>query len=143
MFYNRRKFLQFAFSIYISLLLIVSIIPSGGSFNEDRFFFLQFELRLDYILHFCAFFGFFVLLWLLTVLKTPVTISDFRKLFFVAVLLSTGTEIIQSFLPYRTFNPLDLLSNLSGVLLGAIFFRLHQIFISNKLIKKKIKHNNV
>jgi glycopeptide antibiotics resistance protein len=122
MLYNQRKTIQIIFIIYCSILVLVSAIPWGGKFNSERIDMGQFNLRLDYLLHSCAFLGFYILLWFISISKLSVPSSLFRKVFILSIILSIVTEVIQLLIPYRTFNPLDLISNLSGIILGAACF---------------------
>ena len=121
------KLVKIVFVAYYVFLLIISVIPSAGDFDKQKVGILDFELRLDYFLHFCAYFGFFVLLLLQDMLKKTKPSFAFWSVFIATALLASGTEIIQFFLPYRSYNPLDMLSNLSGIVFGAFIYWIYQL----------------
>lgn len=72
-------------------------------------------MRLDYLMHFGVYFplGFFLN-------KSSLSIQYY---FFVLLLLvvTAVPEALQLFVPYRTFNPIDLMFNLLGAVLGFLF----------------------
>jgi len=132
---NQRKLIQIIYIIYCGLLLFISIIPSGANFNIEKIDLWQLSLRLDYFLHFSAYFGFYILLWLLCILNLSVPAFFFKWLIIVSLLLSVCTELIQLLLPYRTFNPFDLLSNISGIILGTAFFLIYKYLFRKKALR--------
>ncbi len=84
-------------------------------------------------MHFCSF-----------LVCTPIYLIEIRKgsLIFsqnsiLKYLLIVGGsailfECIQYFLPYRTFNPMDLISNLTGAIIGAIIISFFIPSLNNK-----------
>lgn len=106
------------FLLWLAILLLINTIPLGDSANRvlkgTRLVF-----RLDYLAHsltFLTFFGIFLLARLngqLVFVTRPV-------LKYVAVVIPAAIlfELIQYQLPYRSFNPLDLIFNLAGAVLG-------------------------
>ena len=138
---NLKKTFPIIFIIYASLLLIVSVLPSFGELNKTKVE-LLFELRFDYFIHFCAYLGFYILL-IISIISHQITFTshNFRKIFIITLFLAAGTEIIQLFLSYRTFNPFDILSNLLGIAIGALlywfFVKIKIKHPDNKIIAKK------
>lgn len=106
------------FWIWLAILLLINTIPLGDSANRvlkgTRFVF-----RLDYLVHsltFLAFSGIFLLARLngqLVFVTRPVL-----KYVVVVIPAAILFELIQYLLPYRSFNPLDLIYNLAGTVLG-------------------------
>jgi len=94
--------------------------PFPGKIEMDGF-----EIRLDYIIHFSAYF-ILVLLYLLWLgIKGP----GKKILFFLLSVLggfviSSLIEGIQIFIPGRMYNPVDILYNCVGVTTGVLFFYL-------------------
>jgi len=106
------------FWLWLLLLLILSIIPSRGAILDgEREFSAGF--RFDYLLHFLAF------LFLPLIYRhiryhggSLFKSNQLLRAFAVSGIGAIGFEYIQHFLPYRTFNPLDLGYNLAGVIFG-------------------------
>jgi len=85
--------------------------------------------RLDYLLHVILLLGFaWIYVW--SRIKREVIFRDRETFLVIAISLTAAfcLEGIQYFLPYRRFNPLDLLSNLIGVTISSFF-----IMLSNRL----------
>lgn len=116
--------LSYILVAYGLFLVIASLIPILGSMNKVNIN-LGAELRLDYIVHFCAYSGFFVLpvvlKWfgLVDSQKIPVA-----KIFIFTILLAISTEILQGMTTFRTFNIYDILFNVFGIIFGFIFWLL-------------------
>ena len=69
----------------------------------------------DLILHYCGY----------IILMISALIAFQKPIYFLVVLLffySVGIEIIQFYLPYRTFSMLDLIANMVGLFSGAILW---------------------
>lgn len=111
---------RFLFILYVVLLMLLSVIPIFGNLNKTKIN-LAFELRLDYILHFFAYCCFYVIFILSYILKQPIFFKNsFLKISLVVFILAITTESIQWLVPSRTFNPYDMLANISGMLAGGI-----------------------
>jgi VanZ family protein len=54
--------------------------------------------------------------------KKQLTISNLKVLFTFGLLYGLSIEILQHFLPHRSFDPFDLLANTAGLILGAVIF---------------------
>ena len=79
-------------------------------------------IRLDYIGH-LIFYAVLIVLFLLwkadSEFKTSKRIFIFSLL--VGLIFASINEILQLFIPERTFNPLDMIYNCLGIILGALF----------------------
>lgn len=79
------------------------------------------SIRLDYLLHFMAYFSLaiFYLLWKANKYFNikPHLLYSFLIGGFI---LAAGSEGIQSLIPGRTFNPYDFYANAAGIILGII-----------------------
>ena len=82
-------------------------------------------MRADYLLHLLIFMSLMILVWLYLNKEniTGSTRLNYALLWFAAVtLFAAFAEGIHYFLPYRSFNPVDLLLNVTGVILGSFIF---------------------
>lgn len=109
--------------VYSFVLVILHIIPieSGPALDQMAIG----PLRADYLTHTLIFLPWMVLVWLH--FKARQIDNGKRPMLILywligGLLLASFSEGIQLFLPYRAFNPLDLIFNLAGVLLGTLIF---------------------
>ena len=104
-------------------VLILSVIPN------QKIFIKQGSLDFDphgYFQHFIAYgIGMFI----------GLKVNKNKTAMFI-VLLGIFIEIIQYFLPYRSFNLFDILANLSGVI---FIWIIHPLFLKGKASKVSIK----
>ena len=106
----------FIFSlIWFTVILFLSILPSSTS---DTLALEGFEMRLDYLLHFLIYFpiGFAMMRWNKGDRKSKEVIYTIILLLFFSMV----PELLQYFIPYRTFNPFDLLFNMAGTIVGCL-----------------------
>ena len=79
------------------------------------------SFRLDYILHFLVYFSLAILYLLWKADKYFKVKPVLLAYFFVGGLILSGlSEYAQTFIPGRTFNPVDFYSNVSGIIVGVI-----------------------
>jgi glycopeptide antibiotics resistance protein len=106
------------FWIWSASIVLVSISPgaSVGSAIIGEYYF-----RLDYPLHAIAFIPLPVLSWIHRGCSRNIfNNSGYRLTILFCFVLAIVAETLQIFVPTRTFNPLDIVSNSSGVVLGLI-----------------------
>lgn len=110
-----RLFLVF----YFVAIILGSVSPSmdSGALEID---FLDF--RTDYILHALAFLVIPVLSFIASGMNC--VSYQWKVLLLFGVILAFGAEFLQLLAPSRTFNPLDILSNLFGLSIGIIIARI-------------------
>jgi len=138
---NKRKIYSL-FIIYAILLLIASIIPTFGKLNDQSIHFIV-EFRLDYIFHSLVYFGFYVLLILVEVfMKVKYSKKKLVKFIFLTVLIAIFTESLQLFITYRSFNPMDLFSNLVGVFFGITFYLIYYKYFMKVKLANFFKNKN-
>jgi len=83
------------------------------------------NIQVDHITHMLIFLPWMFIVWLHLNAKRIYGNLRFRYalLFFIAgLLLAVIAEIIQYWFPYRSFNPVDMIFNVTGVLIGSIIF---------------------
>lgn len=99
----------------VALITIASVIPHGFDAKTIIVVFVG----LDKIVHFL---GFACLL--LLAFATSKHLSFWRGVRLAAYVLIFGAaiEFVQCYIPYRTFNPVDILANLCGVVFGVLIW---------------------
>ena len=128
---NKNVF-RILFWLSLATITIASIIPQF--FPQHIIISPDFSFRLDYILHFLSYFflASFLTIWKLSKDK------KYRLILFITIfgiIVSSIFEIIQYFLPSRTFNPYDMLSNFSGFIIGLIF---STVYLNMKINASKV-----
>ncbi len=114
-----KKLFALLFWVCILSIIVFSIIPNSPKMQANMG---DKPFRIDYALHFMAYFSlsFLFFLW-----KSDqyFRIRKHLLVFFLmgALFLSLFTELAQSILPNRSFNPMDFLFNVTGILIGVIF----------------------
>ncbi|MCD6092151.1 MAG: VanZ family protein [Bacteroidales bacterium] len=112
-----RPFLPYLFWLWLISILILMVIPTGGGVH------LNFPGR-DKVIHF----GLFSILGFFYIApryknKTPFRISKENRNTFILLLFVISVEFVQLRLPYRSFELLDILANVLGILSGIIIGR--------------------
>ena len=120
------------FWYWLIILLVINVIPLSNDINKIIHK-TVFKFRLDYFIHFCSFL-IFIPLCFLDIKRGD---SIFSKKPVLKYLLIVGGsailfEFIHYFLPYRTFNPMDLISNLTGAIIGTIIISFFIPSLKNK-----------
>jgi len=116
---------------WLIVVLILNVVPLGNELNQDlttkRFIF-----RLDYVVHSLTFLV-FAWIWVLGKIKDVCWFESYEVLKFEGIIFvsAMGIELLQIFVPYRTFNPMDMIANIVGALLAMLFIytshRLHRL----------------
>ncbi|MBN1186134.1 MAG: VanZ family protein [Bacteroidales bacterium] len=103
--------MKIIFSIYLFLIIIQAIAPFGKSVRLDEIFIFNF--RADHIIHVFVFIP-----WMFFGIKMN---KNLPLWFLWGILFAAGTECLQYFMPYRSFNISDIIANVIGVALGFAF----------------------
>ncbi len=117
---NKSKYIKLAFGLYVLLHFVLAIIV----FNFDEktnVFSTSMKFRIDYFFHVLAFlpwafWGYFL------------KINNLKWLI-IGLCFALTVEGLHYFIPYRTYNNIDLLSNILGVLLGYLLLKIGLVFI--------------
>ena len=111
---------KWLFCGWLIIVLTTNVIPLGNDINKIIHK-PVFKFRLDYLIHFCSFL-IFIPLYFIEVRRGGPIFSKKPVLKYIFIVGSSAIlfESIQYFLPYRTFNPMDLISNLTGTIIGTI-----------------------
>ena len=115
------KPVQRLFWVYTVFIPLLAVLPINGTNSRLNNTYIV-SIRLDYILHV----GIFILWMILFKLAYSVKIAAYRKneslrLVVMVVLFAFLSEVVQSLIPYRSFNLNDLIANLIGVFIGILF----------------------
>lgn len=120
------------FWIWLVALIVLNVYPFGENvsniFSGNKLVF-----RLDYLLHAAQVLGFaWIYIW--SKLQCEHIFSEKEAMIIIAISLLAALflEGVQYYLPYRKFNPMDMLSNIIGTIIGSMF-----ILFSDKLSKVK------
>ena len=116
------------------LLLAINVIPLGNDINSIIHKPIL-KFRLDYLLHFCSFLV-FIPIYLRGIREGSPIFSQKPVLKYLLIVGGSAIlcECSQFFLSYRTFNPIDLLTNFSGAILGTLVIALVVHYFKDKQI---------
>jgi VanZ family protein len=114
-----QKFFKIALFLYILLIIIAVIFPTQtvGITGMDETYVAA--IRLDHLLHMA---GFFPLYPLARFAFTSVNARQQMRMLTLIMVLAALAESLQLLVPYRSFNIIDMLSNIAGVLCGYLFY---------------------
>ena len=115
---KNKKLFALAFWIWIAAILYFTLIPNSPKLKVDI---KNQSFRLDYILHFLVYFS-LAILYLLWKADNYFKVKSKHLVYFLigGLILSGISEYAQTYIPGRTFNPLDFYSNISGIIVGMV-----------------------
>lgn len=125
---------------YISVLITTLIPIKRVSLNMINLGLESLQIRLDHLLHFSIYF--MICIYYLAGLRKGLllfTVDSLKKFVLLILILATGTELLQLWVPDRAFNVFDLLANIAGMVAGVAVIRLAQ---STELRAKGKKDEN-
>lgn len=118
---------------YLSVL-IITFIPITGRLNEINIGRGLFQFRLDHLLHFTVYFLFCMYFLAGIIIKFSLfNKNPLIKFILLVLFLAIATELAQLWVPERTFNVFDLLSNVAGVVAGVGVIRMVQRYKGTKV----------
>lgn len=118
---NYEKLYRLTFFLGYVSVLVVTFVPVFGNLSSIEIGPDIFKIRLDFFLHFAVYFV--ICLYYLVGLKFGYTLfrkNAFPKFLSMLFLLAILTEVVQIWIPLRSFNIFDLLSNIFGIIIGMI-----------------------
>ena len=125
------------------MVLILNVVPLENETNRSLSSNKIFQFRLDYVVHSLSFLV-FAWIWVLGKIKDVCWFESYEVLKFGGIIFVwvVGIELLQIFVPYRTFNPMDMMANLFGAILAMLFIfishrehRMHRKMINNTRIQ--------
>jgi VanZ family protein len=107
--------------------MITAFIPIVWDLSSIKTGIISFRIRLDYLLHFTVYF----LICVYYIFEQWKGLNLFNsnyliKFILLSILLATGTEVVQLWVPQRSFNPWDMVANMVGVSVGIGTVRMAQ-----------------
>jgi VanZ family protein len=114
-----RPFARYVLALWIIAIITVSSIPHLPVLKLHT---PDSEIRLDYLIHFCEY-GFLAFLAYLSFIGKDFRVDRKRLMIITLALIffSLADEYHQILIPGRTFNVMDILSNLGGILAAYLF----------------------
>ncbi len=101
--------------LWSAAIVAVSLIPSAGIGTAE---FGNIEFRIDYPLHAIAFFPLPLSAWITCNYRSSSPSVCFAGMIAISIILAIGTEFMQIMVPGRSFNVMDIISNILGIILG-------------------------
>ena len=114
---------------WLVIVLILNVVPLGNETNRGLSGNKIFQFRMDYVVHSLTFLV-FAWIWVLGKIKDVCWFESYEVLKFggIVFVAAMGIGLLQIFVPYRTFNPMDMMANIFGAILAMIC-----IFVSHRL----------
>lgn len=115
---KNKKLFAFAFWIWVGIILYFTLTPTSPKMKIDL---KDQSFRLDYIIHFLVYFS-LAIFYLLWKADNYFKVRSKHLVYFLigGLILSGLSEYAQTYIPGRTFNPLDFYSNMAGIIIGVI-----------------------
>lgn len=113
---NPKAWCRWLLVLSVGLITIASVIPHGSAATLTV---PVVSVDLDKIVHFL---GFACLLLLAFAASKHLSFWQGVRALVYVVMFGAVIEIVQYFIPYRTFNPVDIFANLCGVVFGALLW---------------------
>ncbi|HQH49981.1 MAG TPA: VanZ family protein [Candidatus Cloacimonadota bacterium] len=119
------------------LLVFLNFIPMGNGMNRSLTGNKVGVFRLDYLIHF-AMILFFAIIWGVGKHRNVNWFAKHETLKYCTLLILTGIglELLQLALPWRTFNPVDMLFNLIGAASAVAIIIVSQLIANLKRVKR-------
>lgn len=110
--------------IYLLIIFLGIVLPINNKESKINSTYI-FNLRFDYLIHILIFIPWFYFY------KTVYFKMNKFAWLFIGIGLAILLELIQNLIPYRTYNYLDMLFNIAGILLSFLFIHL-KVFKNEK-----------
>jgi VanZ family protein len=114
---------------WLLVVLVLNVVPLENETNRSLSGNKIYQFRMDYVVHSLTFLV-FAWIWVLGKIKNVCWFKSYEVLKFggIVFISALGLELLQIIIPYRTFNPMDMMANLIGAILTMLC-----IFISHRL----------
>jgi len=115
---HQRKYRYIFWIGYLSVL-VTTLLPVTGELNKIHICPEAFYIRLDHLLHLLVYF-LICMYYLFGVLKgfSLFEKNSLQRFVVLIFLLAVVTEVVQLWIPERTFNLFDMISNMTGLVIG-------------------------
>lgn len=115
--WNKNRTLDIIFALYLLTLFTLLLIPTDNGIKLNAYFL---GIRTDHFIHASLFLPF--LPYFRLKLKSYITLEVFLKYYTIGVAVAFFFESLQLFVPYRSFDPTDIVANVVGVSIGGLSF---------------------
>jgi VanZ family protein len=117
----QQKLYKFFFWTGYSAIFITAMLYLPWDLDKVNVGTVHFNIRLDHLLHTLVYFLICMYFYIGQRIGLHLFLHQALKKFLILILiLATVTEVVQLWVPYRSFNPMDWVSNVSGVIIGLI-----------------------
>ena len=125
------------FWLWLLILIVLNMIPLSREVNRSLSRNMVFDFRLDYLIHFTMML-FFAIIWGVGKRRNVSWFAKHETLKYCGVLLiaGIGLELLQLVLPWRTFNPMDLLANFVGAALAVAIIIVSKLIANLRRVKR-------
>ena len=115
---HQRKYRYIFWIGYLSVL-VTTLLPVTGELNKIHIGPEAFYIRLDHLLHLLVYF-LICMYYLFGVLKgfSLFEKNSLQRFVVLIFLLAVVTEVVQLWIPERMFNLFDMISNMTGLVIG-------------------------
>lgn len=110
------------FWIWLGLLIVLNLIPLGNEANQSLSGSKMMQIRLDYFAHALMILC-FAWIWVIGKLQGLKWFARYEALKYslIVVFAGIGLELLQLLVPWRSFNPTDMVYNMMGAGLVVVF----------------------
>ena len=115
--WNKNRTLDIIFALYLLTLFTLLLIPTENGIKLNAYFL---GIRTDHFIHASLFLPF--LPYFRFKLKSHITLEVFLKYYTIGIAVAIFFETLQLFVPYRSFDPTDIVANMVGVSVGGLSF---------------------
>jgi len=125
------------FWLWLLILIVLNMIPLSREVNRSLSRNMVFDFRLDYLAH-MAMMLVFAIIWGVGKRRNVSWFAKHETLKYCGVLLiaGIGLELLQLILPWRTFNPMDLLANFVGAALAVAIIIVSKLIANLRRVKR-------
>ena len=115
---KNKKLFAIIFWFWVAIILYFTLTPRSPYMKVEI---REQSFRLDYILHFLIYFGLSVLYMLWKADNFLMVKNKYFVYFLITALMLSGmSEYAQTYIPGRSFNPIDYYLNALGIILGLL-----------------------
>jgi VanZ family protein len=111
----------YAAYILVAWVIIIIIVSSLPGIPTLKLHTSKSDIRLDYLIHFCEYGSLAFLAYLTFTKRFRTAVKMFFLVTIGLVLFAVADEFHQKLIPGRSFNVMDIISNISGILAAMVF----------------------
>jgi glycopeptide antibiotics resistance protein len=115
--WNKNRTLNIIFFCYLLTLLVLLLMPTDNGIQLNAFFL---GVRTDHFIHASLFLPFMPYFRLKLIYKN--LNANFFKYYLLGILFALSFESLQLLVPYRSFDPTDIVANIVGISIGGLTF---------------------